>query len=48
MSSAKTRSIAFCVVVSLAMAGAVLWVQEDRVQPLLTPPSSPPPGLNMS
>lgn len=30
------------------MAGAVLWIQEDRVQPLLTPPSSPPPGLHMS
>jgi hypothetical protein len=48
MPSAKNRSLVVCVVLSLAMAGAVLWIQEVRVEPLLTPPPSPPPGLHMS
>lgn len=44
----KHRSLVYLVLVLLAMAGGVLWIQTDRIEPLATPPSSAPPGLHLS
>lgn len=44
----RNRSLGFHIVVCIVLAAAAVWIDSERIQPLSSPPSPPPPGLHLA
>jgi hypothetical protein len=48
MRRARNRSLGFHMAVCIVIAVAAVWIDSERIQPLLAPPDAPPPGLHLA